>query len=83
MKKFSAPHGQFAPAIHIVLELEGEPVVEVHAWNVGDEARLLDYIAARRDRLGREILDALDAALKQLDTRTARLTAGDFGRRAA
>ena len=72
-------------AAHLALVLANEesPVVEVHSFSAADEARLLEDLEARRDRLGREILDAVDDAIALLRQRTARLTAADVGRRAA
>jgi hypothetical protein len=72
-----------AAHLAVVLANEEPPVVEVHSLTLGDEARLLDDLEARRDRLGREILGAVDDAIALLRQRTARLTAADVGRRAA
>lgn len=81
----SSPPLRLAPraALHLVLGVEDGPRIEVYAYSVGDEARLLEDLQARRPELGQQVLDALDEALEQLEARTARLVAGDFGRRAA
>jgi hypothetical protein len=71
------------PQLQVVLALEARPHVRRLADSAGDEPRLAEDLAARRDEFVRDLLEQLDAALAQMRRRAEHLVGGDLLRGAA
>ncbi len=69
--------GRDAPALHLVVELEGPVRPEFWVMSTFGEARLLAELEHRRDTLADELTCTLDNAIELLRRRVAGYQPGD------
>jgi hypothetical protein len=74
----SAVRARRPPALVIRIAVEARPRASAAVYSAGDEARLLEDILPRLDRIEAELPAILRSALAQLRERTADLTAADL-----